>query len=274
MKLWAISDVHVGHAENRCFIEDLPAHPNDWLILGGDIGETPDELRFVLRTLGARFRRLVWVPGNHDLWTTSSGSLRGEAKYSALVSLCRDHGVLTPEDPYELFSDGDSSYLVAPLFTLYDYSFCPPGMTPHAARAWALEFGIECADEHLLHSDPYPSRENWCAERCALTETRLALALATNNIPTVLVNHFPLRAELASLPSVPRFSIWCGTHRTCDWHNRFRAAVVVFGHLHIPQRKKIDGVRFEEVSLGYPRQWNRRDRAVMPPRQILPLPPG
>lgn len=271
MRLWAISDIHVGNAENRSFIEALPARPDDWLILGGDIGETPDQLRFVLRTLGARFRRLVWVPGNHDLWTTSSGSLRGEEKYCALVALCRAHGVLTPEDPYELFNDGTRSYLIAPLFTLYDYSFCPAGMSPRAARAWALESGIECADEHLLHPDPYPSREDWCAARCALTEARLTRALATHDVPTVLVSHFPLRAELARLPSIPRFSIWCGTHRTRDWHVRFRAAVVVFGHLHIPQSRTIDGVRFEEVSLGYPRQWKARKRAITLPRQLLPL---
>jgi len=270
MKLWAISDVHVGCAENRRFIEDLAACSDDWLILGGDIGETPDELRFVLHTLSVRFRRLVWVPGNHDLWTTSSASLRGEEKYRALVALCRDHGVLTPEDPYEPFDDGTRSYLIAPLFTLYDYSFCPVGMGPQAARAWALESGIECADEHLLHPDPYPTREDWCAARCAVTEARLTRALATNNLATVLIDHFPLRAELARLPSIPRFSVWCGTHRTRDWHKRFRAALVVFGHLHIPQRRVIDGVCFEEVSLGYPRQWARRDRAAISPRQVLP----
>jgi 3',5'-cyclic AMP phosphodiesterase CpdA len=274
MKLWAISDVHVGHAENRDFIEHLPACPDDWLILAGDIGETLDELHFVLRTLGPRFRRLIWVPGNHDLWTTSSGSLRGEAKYNSLVALCRAHGVLTPEDPYALFNAGTGPYLIAPLFTLYDYSFCPAGMTPHAARSWALESGIECADEHLLHPDPYPSREDWCAQRCALTEARLTLALSANNVPTVLVNHFPLRAELAWLPAIPRFSIWCGTHRTREWHTRFRAAVVVFGHLHIPQSRKIDGVQFEEVSLGHPRQWNRRGRAGLALRQLLPLVAG
>jgi predicted phosphodiesterase len=271
MKLWAISDLHVGYPENRRLVENLPARPDDWLILGGDIGETPDELVFVLQSLQPRFRRLVWVPGNHDLWTTLTGSPRGEVKYSTLVSLCRAHGVLTPEDPYELFDDGTRSYLIAPLFTLYDYSFCPDGMTPNAARAWALESGIECADEQFLHSDPYPSREAWCAARCALTEMRLAQALAENDLPSVLINHFPLRAELAKLPLIPRFSIWCGTQRTQDWHRRFRAAAVVFGHLHIPQSREIDGVRFEEVSLGYPRQWMRRTRPAIELRQILPL---
>jgi hypothetical protein len=39
----------------------------------------------------------------------------------------------------------------------------------------------------------------------------------------------------------------------------------VYGHLHIPSTRVRDGVRFEEVSLGYPRQWN----AARPLREYL-----
>lgn len=268
--LWASSDVHVGHAENRRFIERLPARPRDWLVLAGDVGETIDQLRFLLGIACTRFRRVVWVPGNHELWTTTSTSARGEAKYQALVAECRAHGALTPEDPYEVFHDGGRDYLIAPLFTLYDYSFCPKGMAPEAARAWARESGIECADEYLLHADPYASREDWCAARCTLTEARLSEARAEHKLPMVLVNHFPLLPELAELPLIPRFKIWCGTLRTRDWHRRFHAVAVVFGHLHIPQRRIIDNVRFEEVSLGYPEQWRRRAGGPPVLRQILP----
>ena len=113
---------------------------------------------------------------------------------------------------------------------------------------------IECADEVLLHPDPYADLAEWCHTRCEITERRLETC--RNDLPTVLINHFPLREDLASLPRIPRFSIWCGTRRTEDWHLRFNAAVVVSGHLHIRSTSYRDGVRFEEVSLGYPRQWS------------------
>jgi len=272
LKLWAISDLHVGHVENRRKVESLTGNPHDWLILGGDLGETREDLLFVIRTLAPRFARLLWVPGNHELWTLQrEGPLRGDAKYRMLVELCREHGVLTPEDPYSLFDDGSQRYLVAPLFALYDYTFAPPGMNEAAALAWAREAGIECVDEHLLHPDPYPSRAAWCAARCAYTEARLTEALQTHDGPTILINHFPLLEEHAELPRIPRFRIWCGTRRTGDWHRRFRAAVVVFGHLHIPRGRVKDGVRFEEVSLGYPRQWLAYQSRVEWPRQILPM---
>lgn len=274
MKLWAISDLHVGYAENRGVVEQLaaqPAQPDDWLVLAGDLGESAADLRFVVQTLRPRFARLVWVPGNHELWSLPNHNmLRGEAKYRQMVDICREHGVLTPEDPYEVFADGSQRYLIAPLFTLYDYSFCPAGMTIEQALDWALAAGLQCTDEHLLHPDPYPSRAAWCAARCAYSEARLVQALTHHAGPTVLINHFPLLSELAVLPAIPRFSIWCGTQRTRDWHRRFRAAAVIYGHLHLPQLQVLDGVRFHEVSLGYPRQWSRSPSTRARLRQILP----
>ena len=46
---------------------------------------------------------------------------------------------------------------------------------------------------------------------------------------------------------------------------------VVYGHLHIPRTTWHDGVRHEEVSLGYPREWQARARPPQLPRQILPI---
>jgi hypothetical protein len=160
--------------------------------------------------------------------------------------------------------------VIAPLFLLYDYSFRPAAVPADRALEWAADAGIRCTDEVVLHPDPFPTREAWCAARCDATEARLAAIDSTYR--TVLVNHFPLRYDLATLPLVPRFSLWCGTRRTDDWHTRFRAAVVVSGHLHIPSTRVRDGVRFEEVSVGYPRQW-AHDRGLEPKlRQILPDP--
>lgn len=271
MKLYAISDLHIGHPENRAALADMPAHPDDWLILCGDIGETARHLAYVLHTLRDRFARILWVPGNHELWTVPGReTVRGQAKYEALVEVCRHFDVLTPEDPYVVWPGEGGQHLLCPLFVLYDYSFAPDHVAPEQAVAWAQESGIECTDEHLLHPDPYPSLPAWCAARCELTERRLEQAVAAHDCPLVLINHFPLRRELAVLPRVPRFSVWCGTRRTESWHRRFHAGVVVFGHLHIRQSRHIDGVRFEEVSLGYPRQWQNGTPIGGYLRRVLP----
>jgi 3',5'-cyclic AMP phosphodiesterase CpdA len=273
VKLWAIADLHLRHEANRRALEQLAPRPNDWLILAGDVGETEEHLRFALDVLSRRFARLLWVPGNHDLWSPPSApdGFEGVAGYRRLVEICRSRGVLTPEDPYPLWpaASGDRPLRIALLFLLYDYTFVPDGVPPERAVQWAMETETLCADEVLLKPAPYPSRQAWCAARCDEAARRLAAATA-NGEELVLVNHWPLRRELAVLPAVPRFAVWCGTRRTEDWHRRFRARSVVYGHLHIPKTTVVDGVRFHEVSFGYPRNWSGRWTLDDALRQILP----
>jgi len=275
VRLYAISDLHLANRVNFDALCELPSHPGDWLILGGDIGELEDHLKVACAVLTQRFYRVLWVPGNHDLWTVpyNGERLLGDAKYRRLVSVCRDYGVLTPEDPYVEWNIGDGRrYLLVPMFLLYDYSFRPPDIPEEKALEWAEESGVLCTDEELLHPDPYVSRSQWCAERCRYTEERLVRE-AGRNIPMVLINHFPLRREMADLKRFPRFSLWCGTYRTEDWHTRFPVSVVVYGHMHIRGTHYRDGVRFEEVSFGYPRDWTHKRGMNYYLREILPCVP-
>lgn len=267
VRLWAISDLHLGSAENQAALRDLPAHPGDWLVLAGDVGERPEQLEGAFAWLAPRFARLVWVPGNHELWTRPgpAGPLRGAAKYAAMLEVCRRHGVLTPEDPYAVFGGERGPVLVVPLFLLYDYSFRPQTVDFDRVLDWAAEHRVRSADELLLSPDPWPSRQAWCAARVALTRARLDAELPPG-MPTVLANHFPLRQDLVHLPRIPRFSPWCGTVATEDWHLRYRAVACVHGHLHIPGTLVRDGVPFHEVSLGYAKQWTARGR---PPASYL-----
>lgn len=259
MKLYAISDLHLAHETNRQALETLTPHYDDWLILAGDIGESEAHLQLALTITTQNFKQVVWVPGNHDLWTVpgKKGALRGVAKYERLVSICRNFGVLTPEDPYPIWANKGQTYHLVPLFILYDYSFRPTHIPYEKAVAWAAETDVVCTDEYLLHPDPYPSRTAWCQARYAYTEQRLKAL--PKDTALVLINHFPLRQDLVQLKRIPRFSLWCGTNQTENWHTRFPTQAVVYGHLHIPATHWRDGVRFEEVSFGYPQQHNAQN---------------
>jgi predicted phosphodiesterase len=269
--LFAISDLHVNHPENRQFVDGLRADSEgDWLIVCGDVGDAIADVEWALGLLATRFAKVIWAPGNHELLTPRDepDQPRGEARYRQLVEGCRRLGVLTPEDPYPLWEGDGGPALVAPLFLLYDYSF---GRNVAATKAEALRLayaaGVVCVDEFLLQPDPYPSREQWCEARVRETEARLAAC--PPDLPTVLVNHFPLVEAPTRILRHPEFAQWCGTTRTADWHRRFRASTVVYGHLHVPVTSWHDGVRFEEVSLGYPREWAGREWAQPGPRAIL-----
>jgi hypothetical protein len=271
MRLWAISDLHVSRPENREMVAGYEARPDDWLAIAGDVGSV-DSLRWTLEQLAPRFARLVWVPGNHDLWTVDDEPARGEERYRLLVEICRSYGALTPEDPYAECELGGERLVVAPLFLLYDYGFRRPWESKEHAFEAARLTGAFCADEELLPFDPHPSREAWCHARVEWTERRLASVPA--GLRTVLVSHWPLRRDVVRIPRIPRFSPWCGTPLSDDWHLRFRAAAVVSGHLHVPGRLWRDGVPFSEVSLGYPPQWQGwRPAELTQPREIAPARP-
>ena len=278
MKLYAISDIHLGQKTNLYALTQLPHYPDDWLIVAGDVGESEDHFHVALSLLTERFAKVLWTPGNHDLWTlpseaksTTRSAPRGDAKYRRLVEICRNYNVLTPEDPYILWPDPDEPFRLAPIFLLYDYSFRPDHVAEEDVLEWAAEQNTICADEALLHPDPYPTRQAWCAERYRYTENRLMQLSGTE--PLIFISHFPLRSEpLARLRRIPRFTPWCGTKRTHDWHNRFNAEVAIYGHLHIRATDTIDNTRFEEVSLGYASQWNQDVGIASYLRQILPAP--
>ena len=264
--LFAISDLHVTYPENRALADGLRStSDDDWLIVAGDVADRFDDVTGVLDGLSRRFAKVIWAPGNHELWTLPNDPVtaRGDERYQALVEACRELGVSTPEDPFPVWRGDGGPVTVAPLFVLYDYTWRAPGTsTKTESLAYAERTGIVCTDEIVLHPDPYPSRVAWCAAR--LEETERRLAGTDPALPTVLVTHWPLHRHPTEILRYPEFAQWCGTDRTADWHQRFRVRVAVYGHLHIRRTTRQDGVRFEEVSLGYPREWRARFGAQPP----------
>ena len=285
-RLLAVSDLHVGYPENRAYADSLaPGDPGDWLIVAGDVGEAFADVGFVLASLASRFAKVIWTPGNHELWTLASDqvALRGVARYEALLKVCRRFGVLTPEDDFPVWDGPGGPVTVAPLFTLYDYSFpangaAGPAAAPRrgtaarrrarrqaAALVTARRAGVTPADEGRLHPDPYPSVAAWCRDRVAETERRLAAV----DGPVVLASHWPL------VPRSGRGTAAAGVRAVVRHHadrrlaHQHQVVACVYGHLHIPRGTRHDGVRFEEVSVGYPREWQRRGTAPPPPRVIL-----
>ena len=276
MKLFAISDLHLSRKENREAIDAFVADPpqnfsGDWLILAGDLGERVEHLTFALERLSPLFRRVVWTPGNHDLWcpATATDRTRGVARYDELVAECRRFGALTPEDPYEPWP-ADPGLVIVPMFLLFDYSFRDPDVPRADAVKWARDSGVVASDETMLSPAPYLTRDAWCRARCDVTEARLMALPATAE--TILINHWPLRYDVARPPRIPRFSIWSGTTRTEDWGRRFRARVVINGHLHLRTSLARFGARYEEVSFGYPRDWKRERGLGYYLREIIPGP--
>ncbi|KAI1870804.1 uncharacterized protein JN550_004950 [Neoarthrinium moseri] len=187
MKLYAIGDLHVGHSFNAEALKQLRPHPDDGLILCGDIGETNAHLELAFDAATKNFKDVWWCPGNHELYTmTLHTELRGEAKYAECVRIARKYGVTTPEDEFTLWEGDGEAVIVAPIFTLYDYSFRPPHVSKEGALAWAQEADTVATDEFLLHPDPFPSREEWCHALVAKAEQKLGEA-NNKDLPMIIL---------------------------------------------------------------------------------------
>src|SRR5215831_14508430 len=70
MRIFAVSDIHIDYDENARWVANLSIseYQDDLLILAGDVTDTRQLLDWCLCTLVKRFRKVLFVPGNHDLW--------------------------------------------------------------------------------------------------------------------------------------------------------------------------------------------------------------
>src|SRR5260221_1318100 len=70
MRVFAVSDVHIDYEVNAKWIANLSIaeYQDDVLILAGDVTDTRRLLHWCLSTLAKRFKKVLFVPGNHDLW--------------------------------------------------------------------------------------------------------------------------------------------------------------------------------------------------------------
>ena len=176
-----------------------------------------------------------------------------------LVQAMRSIGVITPEDRYPVFG----GVTIAPLFTLYDYSFRSRELTVDEALQAAHENNVVMTDEFAIA--PFVDIRGWCWDRLAYTTKRLSRITG----PTILVNHWPLVQEPVQRMMWSEIALWCGTRHTRTWPKRYNAQAVVYGHLHMPGVTKVDGVDHIEVSLGYPREWRHHPSTRQFPYPVM-----
>ena len=276
--LWAISDLHTGHTGNKPVTESLyPSTPDDWLIVAGDVAERTDDIRWSLDLLRRRFAKVIWVPGNHELWTTGKDPMQvfGRARYDYLVEMCDEMGIVTPEHPFPVWTDRAARP---------PSCRCSCSTTTRSCRDGRDDQGRGSGDRQgaqrgrhrrvpaVLRAVRHPRR---VVPGSADLHPGPAGGAGLDDADGAGEPLPAARASRATCCSTR--SSRCGAARsaTADWHTRYNAVCSVYGHLHIPRTTWYDGVRFEEVSVGYPREWHRRKpyrwlRQVLPDPQYAP----
>lgn len=248
MRIFALSDIHVDYEANARWIDDLSLadYRDDVLILAGDVSDTLRLLEWCLRSFAARFKKVLFVPGNHDLWVVRDAahktSLDKFAEVAALVEVCgasmrtfRHRGVA-----------------IVPLLGWYDYSFGAP--TPELKSMW-MDY----------HACRWPSgfQEREIAEHFAAMNVNDASVIGER---TITFSHFLPRIDLmpAFIPSNLRelYPVLGSTLLESQLRAR-NSTLHVYGHSHVNRAIDIDGVTYVNNAFGYPAETRIAAKALL-----------
>jgi len=258
MRLFAVSDLHVDFSPNARIVEVLSRYDyvDDSLIVAGDIAHQEDRVRWALARLRERFAGIFYVPGNHELWVRR-GHGTSLDRYAAMLEICRDLGVSTGPG-------WAGSIWVVPLLSWYDASLGRPDDPAELGR-WAdhrycrWPSALASPAEHFgrlnrVHLGPPPGcHESEAASRITGPDSTYA--------HVVSFSHFLPRADLLPPTSVLRFRALPAVAGSTLIERQLRklgSSTHIFGHSHIQRDVVLDGVRYVQNALGYPRE--RRER--------------
>jgi predicted phosphodiesterase len=121
-KVYALSDVHFDHPAAEEWVHGLHATRflDDVLIIAGNLADSLKAIQRALIAIRSKFRRVFYVPGNHEMWIN-----RGEAskypdsfcKLWALLELCDELDIEVA--PAAICKD----VYIVPLFSWYNIQF-------------------------------------------------------------------------------------------------------------------------------------------------------
>lgn len=239
MRVFATSDIHVDYDANARWIRDLSAadYRDDVLILAGDVTDDLELLAWSLRTLARKFRKVQFVPGNHDLWV-----LRHDHGKSSLQKFADIQAAVEASGAsLEPFRERGVSLI--PLLSWYDYSFGEPS---EELRSVWMDYVA-------------------CRWPIGYTEKRIAAYFAalndghTNTAGDLVItySHFLPRIDVMPryMPASGGFLYpVLGSSRLDGQVRKLNARMHVYGHSHINRRVEIDGVTYINNAFGYPHE--------------------
>jgi Icc-related predicted phosphoesterase len=241
MRVFALSDIHVDFEVNARWVAGLSSqdYQGDLLVLAGDVTDLVGRLQWCLSTLASRFRKVLFVPGNHELWVIreapESNSLQ---KFAQVVAIAESSGVSM--QPWH-----ESGLSIYPLFGWYDYSFGEPSeelqsvwMDFHACR-WPNGFA---AEQVAVHFDARNAQNS-------------APAVQHSGNKVITFSHFMPRIDLlpAYVPAKRRMlDPILGSTRLEQRLRQLQPSIHIYGHSHINRNVEIDGVTYINNAFGYP----------------------
>lgn len=267
MRVALTSDLHVEHHPDVIGLvaERTRALGAEVLIVAGDVTHDLDRLEAALAALRRAAPRMVFVPGNHDLWCLP-GTPSSRARFETEIPRrCARAGV----DALGAAPVGIGGVVFCGVTGWYDYSLRNRELDATFSRedyvrgSWGRLRWNDKARVVWPGDDGAPADDAAiCDAQVALLERQLEEAGAR---PTVVVtHHLPFAALATSRGELPWDFIngFMGSERLGAAMQRARGVVLgCAGHAHFRKRAAFRGARGDfvvEVSpIGYPREYAR-----------------
>lgn len=237
MRIFTVSDIHVDFEENFRWFQGLSRvdYTDDLLMLAGDITDSLLLFEKTLQDLKERFREVLFIPGNHDLWVYRNSMASNSLEKLRLIRAIADGCGIRMEP----FHRGTLS--IIPLYGWYDYSLAEP--SPETFQSWA-DF-IACKwpegfDEKRITGHFLDMNEPF---------------LSITNQFIISFSHFLPRIDLMPvyipLSKQGIYSV-LGTSLLETQIRRLGSGIHVYGHSHVNTHTVKDNVLYINNAFGYP----------------------
>lgn len=263
--VYAISDIHTDKPANMDLILSWPERPNDVLIVAGDISCDLDILRATFTALTARFGRVFFCPGNHDLWLHKDDGCKDSIeKIWKIEELCQELGVRTKPERI-------GNVLIVPILSWYHASF---DQEPDIHDPSLLPVDMVMTDfmacrwpQGLTHKHGSDSVARFIDGLNDLVDREVPLVSDKDRHQTTMISfsHFLPRPELLPekrllyFPPLPKAvgSLALG-HRV----QKLSPDLHIFGHTHYGWSQELDGIKYLQACVAYPRERAERPFSV------------
>ena len=248
MRVFALSDVHIDYSENVKWIANLSVaeYQDDVLILAGDVSDKRRLLEWCLSVLTKRFRKVLFVPGNHELWVIREGREKDSLqKFDDVCGVVEATGA-----SMQAFHERGIS--IIPLLGWYDYSFGEPS---EELKSMWMDY-CSCRWPNGL------KEQDIAAHFIALNKEQSS----TVGNKVITCSHFLPRIDLMPefIPGAQRILYpVLGSVQLERQLRKLNPCIHVYGHSHVNRQVTIDGVSYINNAFGYPSETRITSKQLM-----------
>jgi predicted phosphodiesterase len=237
LRIFTISDIHIDYKENAKWLWGISKNDfiEDVLILAGDVCSNMQTVIKAFVSLKNCFKEVLFIPGNHDLWSNRKTNERNSFEnFDLIKTIAGNCGIIMEPVHFKSVS-------IIPLLGWYDYSFGEPSAelydmwVDYTACRWPDGY-----DENKI-TKTFISMNSVYQKKA--DETLISFS---HFVPRIDVMPYFIPQNKKILYPV------LGTLLLEKQIRKLNADIHIYGHTHVNNNVTISGVEYINNAYGYP----------------------